>query len=123
MGYTGLFPRFAPRFELLAPADLPNGYAYTLYVEAGDVEAGIPANAEALASTLDVLLRRNFHYDYCRRLGQLGPTRVRWVRGAGATYLAVCQARGMKLGNIKPALLDRGTEWEAAFEAVEQASV
>jgi hypothetical protein len=113
---------FAPRFALVAPADLPKGYAYTLYMEAGDAEAGMPVDAQVLADMLDALLRRNFNYDYCRRLGQLGPARVRWVRGAGATYLALSQARGVKLGNIKPALLDRGTEWEAAFEPVEQAS-
>lgn len=114
---------FAPRFALVAPASLPDGYAYTLYVEADRVETGrlqadLLADAERFAAALDALLRRSFHYDYCRRLGQLGPTRLRWVQGGSATYLAVSQARGMKLGNIKLALLDRGTEWEAAFDSV-----
>ena len=99
-----------PRFVLVAPADLVEGFAYTLYVEADGV-----ANGDALAAELDGLLAASFHYDYCRRLGQLAPLRVRQVTEGAATYLAVCQARGMKLGNIKPALLDRGTEWEGAF--------
>jgi hypothetical protein len=99
-----------PRFALVAPAELPDGFAYTLYVEADLFD-----NANLLAVALDKLLRENFNYDYCRRLGQLAPARVRWVRDGGAIYLAVCQARGMKLGNIKPALLDGGTEWDEAF--------
>ncbi|MCC6457031.1 MAG: GH3 auxin-responsive promoter family protein [Caldilineaceae bacterium] len=99
-----------PRFALVAPADLADGFAYTLYVEADQWP-----DADSLAAALDKLLCRNFHYDYCRRLGQLAPARVRAVREGAATYLAICQARGMKLGNIKPALLDRGTEWEGAF--------
>lgn len=100
-----------PRFALVAPAELPMGFAYTLYVE---VHGSL--NVELLACELDTLLRENFHYDYCRRLGQLAPARVRLVQGGAATYLARCQARGMKLGNIKPALLDRSTDWEAAFD-------
>jgi hypothetical protein len=99
-----------PRFALVAPAELADGFAYTLYFEADAVEA-----TDAMAAELDALLRASFHYDYCRRLGQLGQARVRIVEDGAATYLAVCQARGMKLGNIKPALLDRGTEWEGEF--------
>jgi hypothetical protein len=99
-----------PVFALVAPAQVAEGVAYTLYVEAQDF-----GDVEGLAAELDRLLCQGFHYDYCRRLGQLAPMRVREVQNGAATYLAVCQARGMKLGNIKPALLDRGMEWEAAF--------
>lgn len=102
-----------PRFALVAPADLPSGFAYTLYVEAARRE-GL-SDTDALAAELEARLRENFHYDYCRRLGQLAPARVRWVRDGAATYLATCQARGMKLGDVKPALLDRDTVWEDAF--------
>jgi hypothetical protein len=99
-----------PRFALVAPAELPSGFAYTLYVEADSFD-----HSDLLAVALDKLLRANFNYDYCRRLGQLAPARVQQVRGGAAIYLSVCQARGMKLGNIKPAFLDGGTEWERAF--------
>jgi hypothetical protein len=100
-----------PRFALVAPAELAAGFAYTLYVEMDGA-----VNLELLACEFDAQLRKNFHYDYCRRLGQLAPARVRLVKGGAATYLAQCQARGMKLGNIKPASLDRSIEWEAAFD-------
>jgi hypothetical protein len=99
-----------PRFALVAPAESAAGFAYTLYVEAD----AIPDTA-ALASAFDARLCASFHYDYCRRLGQLGEARVCQVDEGAATYLAVCQQRGMKLGDIKPASLDRGTEWERAF--------
>lgn len=105
----------SPRFALVAPAEVPQGFAYTLYVE---VEG--QANVAAWAEAFDALLRRNFHYDYCRRLGQLARARVRLVQHGAAIYLAVCQRRGMKLGNIKPALLDRGSEWEATFDRLDQ---
>ena len=106
-----------PRFALVAPADLLSGFAYTLYVEADR-----RADTDALAAELDARLRENFHYDYCRRLGQLAPARVQWVRDGAATYLVTCQALGMKLGDIKPALLDRATVWESAFDDVTQSA-
>lgn len=99
-----------PRFVLVAPADRPTGFAYTLYLET----AG-PVDDARLAHALDAELAANFHYDYCRRLGQLGPVRVRRIENGTATYLTVMQGRGVKLGDIKPALLDRSTEWEVAF--------
>ncbi len=111
----GRVSRITPRFALLAPADLASGFAYTLYLEADRLEADWQLEPDDLAAELDALLRHNFHYDYCRRLGQLAPTRVRLVENGAATYLAFCQRRGIKLGNIKPALLDRSTEWETAF--------
>jgi hypothetical protein len=104
-----------PRFALVAPAEAPQGFAYTLYIE---IEG--EANVAAWAEAFDALLCRNFHYDYCRRLGQLARGRVRLVQHGAAVYLAICQGRGMKLGNIKPALLDRGSEWEAAFDRRDQ---
>jgi hypothetical protein len=102
--------QLSPRFALVAPTELPGGFAYTLYIEADE-----KSECESLSVEFDALLRESFHYDYCRRLGQLAQARVRVVQDGAATYVATCQARGMKLGNIKPALLDRGLEWEKAF--------
>ena len=107
-----------PRFALVSPTEGAAGFAYTLYIEPDGVMQSVidsVVNGESVAAELDALLRENFHYEVCRRLGQLGAARVQWVQDGAATYLAVCQARGMKLGNIKPALLDKGTEWAAAF--------
>jgi hypothetical protein len=105
-GETGI----APRFTLVAPEEDAAGFAYVLYMEA-DTPPPL-----GLAAALDTALRANFHYDYCRRLGQLGPARVVPVQDGAATYLTVCQGRGMKLGTIKPTVLDRLTGWTAAFQ-------
>ncbi len=62
-------------------------------------------------------LSDNFHYRYCRRLGQLGPVgsfRVR--RGALETYLAGCLARGQRLGDIKPTALHPASGWSRRFD-------
>jgi hypothetical protein len=101
----------AARFVLVAPSESAVGVAYTLYLEPA---AGRP-DTDALAARLDTLLRENFHYDLCRKLGQLQPTRVVAVEDGAARYLAAHQARGMRLGDIKPALLDREPGWDAIF--------
>jgi hypothetical protein len=98
-------------FMLLAPDQTGTGPAYTLFVETAS------RLAPQLEAALDAALQRNFHYAYCRRLGQLAPAQVMAVRGGAATYLAVCQDRGMRLGNIKPAVLDGQAGWRAAFMA------
>jgi hypothetical protein len=106
-----------PRFALVAPTEVGGCFAYALYVEADGLR-----DVEAMGAELDALLRESFHYDYCRRLGQLAAARVCLIQNGAAIYLAICQARGMKLGDIKPALLDRSVEWEAAFlRGVEEA--
>jgi hypothetical protein len=79
---TGITPRFA----LVAPAEVNGTFAYTLYIEA-DAQGDL----EALAALFDTLLADNFHYDYCRRLGQLAPARVRMVQdGAVTTSSLLC---------------------------------
>ncbi|MEW5938605.1 MAG: GH3 auxin-responsive promoter family protein, partial [Chloroflexota bacterium] len=80
----------------------------------------LPANLSdystiSLSDSLDSLLRQNFHYDYCRKLGQLAPAQVTLVRRGAETYLAACQSRGQKLGDIKPAVLQKSTGWGEYF--------
>lgn len=68
------------------------------------------------AGKLDALLRRNFHYDYCRKLGQLKSPRVYRVTGEPErAYIAHCVDRGQRLGDIKPTLLARFGGWERYF--------
>ena len=67
-------------------------------------------------ASLRALERRlavNFHYEYCRKLGQLGPVEVAWVRNGGERYLEGCAARGQRLGDVKPAVLDKRGGWDA----------
>jgi hypothetical protein len=98
----------SPTFTLLAPES--NGaFRYVLYLESDRLPT-------ELSAALDAALRENFHYDYCRKLGQIAAAQVVPVHNGAQTYLAACQARGQKLGNIKPGILQKNTGWEEAFK-------
>jgi hypothetical protein len=62
-------------------------------------------------------LMKNFHYQYCRDLGQLKPLRIFRLSGdpAGA-YLAAAAENGQKLGGIKPPALSLTGGWDRIFE-------
>ena len=67
----------------------------------------------AVAGALDVALRENAHYDYCRRLGQLGDlTPFRVTRDGSVTYLSRSNQR---LGDVKLSSLDRRRGWSSRF--------
>jgi len=97
----------SPSFFMLAPED-EKGFRYVLYIESHDCEDG-------LARDFDDALRDNFHYDYCRKLGQLEAAQIVRVTRGAETYLRACQSRGQKLGDIKPALLQKSTGWNKWF--------
>lgn len=99
----GIFPSFA----MLAPDDV-NGFQYVLYLEHDHV-------VDELSGDIDAALRANFHYDYCRKLGQLEAIEIVYVKNGSETYLKACQARGQKLGNIKPSVLQKSTGWREWF--------
>lgn len=97
----------APTFAMLAPDD--NGaFCYRLYLES----EAIP---ETLASALNAALSANFHYAYCCKLGQIGPLQITPVQNGAQTYLQACLARGQKLGNIKPGVLQKTSGWDKIF--------
>lgn len=86
------------------------GDAYALFVES---EAADLFLLDA-AHVLDDALRENVHYDYCRRLGQLGALRLfRILAGGSETYLA---SSGQKLGDVKLAALDARGGWGGRFD-------
>jgi hypothetical protein len=97
-----------PTFAMLAPDDM-DGFRYVLYLESDGRARDI------LAAELDSALRENFHYDYCRKLGQLHGAQVQYVRRGVETYLMACQARGQRLGNIKVSVLQKNTGWQDWF--------
>lgn len=94
------------RFAMLACEDR----CYALFIET-DASSGIVL---AAARTLDDALRENVHYDYCRRLGQLGDlTPFRITANASTTYLTHA---GPRLGDVKLTALDSRRNWSARFE-------
>ena len=96
---------------LLAPDDGEDGPGYTLFLEC---RRDPPAD---LADRLEVGLRRNYHYRWCVKLGQLAPARVYRVRrGAYETYLEACRRNGRRIGEIKPVALSPEPGWRRRFE-------
>jgi hypothetical protein len=96
-------------FAMLAPDDRPG---YTLFMESNNLEE-IPRLLQRLESKLTL----NPQYQYARDLGQLQPVRLFRIRYKGQeTYLHQKAATGQKLGDIKPAALDCGTQWASHFE-------
>lgn len=102
-----------PTFYMLAPDDTPP-FHYTLYIELADNSTTrLP---DHLTTELDNSLCTNFHYDYCRRLGQLAETQTVQVKDGSAAYIRACQRRGQKMGDIKPSVLQKSTGWGKQFE-------
>lgn len=95
-----------PIFYMLAPDDTPP-FHYTLYLELV-TPTKLPTD---LTIELDNSLRANFHFDYCRRLGQLAETQTVQVKDGSEAYIKACQQRGQKLGDIKPSVLQKSTGW------------
>jgi GH3 auxin-responsive promoter len=104
--------RLSPRFAMLACETTPSPARYVLYIDA--VEADEVVSAAALR--VDTELRRSFHYDYARALGQLAPLGVFRATRANDAYLARAMRAGQRAGDVKLLALDRGTGWSQEFE-------
>lgn len=92
-------------FAMLAPHE----NFYVLYLQ-GEF-------APALERKLDVLLRANPHYAYCRDLGQLSLPRIFKIAGdAHTTMLMRLNHQGQRLGDIKPAALSLLKDWNSHFQ-------
>jgi hypothetical protein len=105
-----------PSFFLLAPASGADRATYGLFIDIGNITG---EECRSLIDGLEARLCENFHYAHCRRMGQLGPLQLFLIdASAGAPdeiFSREMQRRGIKLGDIKPAVLDRETGWEHRF--------
>jgi hypothetical protein len=103
---------FHPLFAMLAPEPPGRPTGYALFLQPGPGEAVPPT----LAAELDEALAANPHYRYCRDLGQLAAARVCALRRGGyAAYVAECQRRGQRLGDVKASPLSRHAGWASVF--------
>lgn len=100
-----------PVFAMLAPDEDQDGFRYVLYLE-----SVLPCDPSRLARDLDSALCTNFHYDYCRKLGQIRAAAVVQVMHGAESYLRACQSRGQKLGDIKPLVLQKTQGWDRYFD-------
>jgi hypothetical protein len=114
---TRLFEQRAlqPTLAMLTCEEAAGQPAYILFIELDERIAD--GQLAGLVSELEMSLRENFHYRYCRDLGQLGPVRLFRIKAGGLeSYLSVCQAHGQRAGDIKPTALHRRRGWLQAFE-------
>ncbi len=113
LGHASAHIQTPPHFAMLAPSPDRDPPGYTLYVE------GLSTDLCAFADAVEAALRRNYHYNYARDLGQLGPARPVRVRNGQASYEQALMQRGARAGDIKPTPLDKRTFWDEVFEAVD----
>jgi hypothetical protein len=106
-----LFNGAIPEFALMAPDGNAPPKRYILFVAGAPAEFSSAEEEESARGLLDETLRKaNFHYDHCRRLGQLekadvvrmGHTPVECHRRFAETVAA---KRGIRMGDVKPAFL------------------
>ena len=111
---------------VLEKLELKTGYSmlapetdrYVLYLQTEETGKGFDNKAyHNLEDRIDQEFRANFHYDYCRRLGQLKAVRVFHLTGQPEReYLDECMKRGQRLGDIKPVLLHMQGGWHHVFK-------
>lgn len=112
--------RIRPTFFMIAPhLDVPHCcYRYNLFLQLHNEQAVTNDTLEELNAEVELKMRMNFHYDYCRKLGQLQSLRIFLIPSDFCAILKYLQCRnqeGQRLGSIKPAILDKGINWHEIF--------
>ncbi|KKM10703.1 hypothetical protein SY88_13385 [Clostridiales bacterium PH28_bin88] len=103
-----------PRFYMVAPEKTADGrHFYTLFIE---LDEGL-SQVSNLVNDVELRLRENYHYQYCRTIGQLDGLRLFVIsKGGLKTYLEGCASRGQRLGDVKPVALHKHFGWSGVFE-------
>jgi len=97
-------------FQLLAPERCDNAFNYTLFLATNSSD---PDYAK-LVKDLDSELSSNYHYRYCRSLGQLKLPRIfRIDTELCSPHIVLLKHRSKttKIGDIKPSCLDSNLYW------------
>lgn len=110
------FDRFAikPEFYILTPHyDLSiQKHRYVLYIESKENKDFI-----RLKDSIEEGLKENFHYKYCRELGQLDEVGIFRINKDGIkNYTEMCNKYSQKIGDIKPKILRIELDWSQCFD-------
>ena len=101
---------------LFAPICIDGKYSYRLYLEATN-----KYNIKKLEKDFETALRDNFHYDYCRKIGQILDFKIIKVKDGNKAYIKRCTKEfKQKLGNIKNNVFSKYVGWEKYFEMEEE---
>ncbi|NOX97451.1 MAG: GH3 auxin-responsive promoter family protein [Nitrospirae bacterium] len=110
----------SPSFWMIAPEKgLPDGdYFYTVFLQLSHQSNRVGNLLKSLSEQIEEKLQDNYHYRYCRNLGQLSKLRLFVINSdcnAQETYLRACQSSGQRLGAIKIATLSSKMGWAKTF--------
>lgn len=94
-------------FVLVAPSLTPSPH-YVLFLET----AASDDACERVRAAVETAFLGEHHYRYCRELGQLSPLTLHRVRDGRRRWNSEMQARGLKLGDVKPSAFDVLPGWE-----------
>lgn len=100
-------------FMMLAFDESLGEPSYVLFVES---RSATDLELRSLGMYVEEALRLNYHYRYCRDLGQLAGVRVfRLEPNARETFTQHCRENGQQIGGIKPSSLNTQTGWTKVF--------
>jgi hypothetical protein len=107
-----------PSFFMVAPERIGDTLSYVLFIESDE-----RFYADSVAEDLDSKLQDNYHYRYCRRLGQLEKPKIFLIdknseKSASDIFLEEHQLRGKKIGNVKPIVLSSQLGWSKKFKGI-----
>ena len=101
-------------FWMVAPEKVnEHTFHYTLFIQVDFIE-----NSNVICVEIDKHLRENFHYNYCRDLGQLGELKLFFIDKDDEPikkYFDIAHKEGQQLGDIKPKALHKGFGWADTF--------
>jgi hypothetical protein len=97
-----------PGFRMLVPDRACSGYVLVM-------DDSYMQHAKTYTDIVEAALRRNPHYAYARKIGQLAPLRSLVVDALQYKYTAKSLEQGARLGDIKPPNLKPEPEWLNLF--------
>jgi len=90
----------------IVPCTAREGLPHYVLCVAGDIGGD---EADAMRAAVEAELAQAFHYAHARRIGQLGPLRVRWLAGSparlGDLQQRAAERAGVRAGDVKPCAL------------------
>lgn len=108
-----------PIFWMLAPHQENNSlFSYTLFIQFKD-KVMLETKLDNLTKKIETSLRKNYHYNYCRHLGQIGASKVYLIdpqQNTSDVYLTTCVELGQRLGEIKQTSLHPYLHWSKRFQ-------
>jgi len=105
----------SPDFYFLSPISSGTTAKYVLYIKSETLEQ---KNFHTISLLLESKLLENYHYKYCRKLGQLEHSQVFLINkntNPVGLYKKHMNLKGLKYGDIKCPVIDNHFNWSQIF--------